>query len=198
MGASKYIRKAFQEEWKGSADKDYDYRSIMQARTIEYRKEPKSILKIDGPTNIPAARKVGYRAKQGIFVVRAGIRKGSGTYHRPKNKRRPKRQGQAKLTRRISTQGMAEQRVSKRFENAEVLGSYKIAEDGQTHYFEVILSDRDAKTIRKDRKLKWLVFGKQKGRAERGKTSAGRANKEKNLKNKRKHISKKRQNPDKV
>ena len=198
MGASKYIKKAFQEEWKGSEDKDYNYRAIMQARTIEYRKEPRSVIKLERPTNIPAARKVGYRAKQGIFVIRVGIRKGSGTYHRPKNKRRPKRQGQAKLTRRISTQGMAEQRSSKTYENAEVLGSYKIAEDGQKHYFEVILADRDAKTIRTDKKLKWLVYGKQKGRAERGKTSATRVNKEKNVKNKRKYIVKKRANPDKV
>jgi hypothetical protein len=46
--------------------------------------------------------------------------------------------------------------------------------------------------------LKWMVFGKQKGRAERGKTFAGRVNKEKNVKNKRKYIVKKRANPDKV
>jgi large subunit ribosomal protein L15e len=198
MGASKYIKQTFQEEWKGSEDENYNYRAIMQARTIEYRKEPKSVVKLDVPTNIPAARKVGYRAKQGIFVVRVSVRKGSGTYHRPKNKRRPKRQGQAKLTRRINTQGMAEQRASKKFENAEVLGSYKIAEDGQKHYFEIILLDSNAKTIRKDKKLKWMVFGKQKGRAERGKTFAGRVNKEKNVKNKRKYIVKKRANPDKV
>ena len=68
MGASKYIRQAFQQEWKGESDDNYDYRKIMQARTIEYRKEKRAIIKIDVPTNIPAAKKVGYRAKQGIFV----------------------------------------------------------------------------------------------------------------------------------
>jgi len=191
MGANKYIKETFQKEWKGVSDEDYNYRALMQARTISYRAETKSIVRVERPTNMPAARKVGYRAKQGIFVARVAIRKGSGTYKRPKNKRRPKRQGQSKLTRRINTKAMGEQRVSKRFENSEVLGSYKIAEDGVKHYYEVILADRDAKTLRKDKQLKWLVFGKQKGRAERGKTSAGRVNKEKNKIVKRKKIKKK-------
>ena len=197
MGASKYIKQVFQNEWKGESDANYDYRKIMQARTIDYRKEKRVVVKLEGPTNIPAARKVGYRAKQGIFVARVGVRKGSGTYHRPKNKRRPKRQGQAKLTRKINTKAMAEQKASKKFENAEVLGSYKIAEDGQKHYYEIVLADRDAKTIRKDKQLKWLVYGKQMGRAERGKTSSGRVNKEKNLKNKRKDVKKKKAAVDK-
>jgi len=45
--------------------------------------------------------------------------------------------------------------------------------------------------------LKWLVYGKQMGRAERGKTSSGRVNKEKNLKNKRKDVKKKKAAVDK-
>lgn len=190
MGASKYIKDSFQKEWKGVKNEDYDYSDLMRKRGIEYRKEDKAVTKLDGPTNVVAARSVGYKAKQGVFVARARVRKGSGTYHRPKNKRRPKRQGQAKLTRRISTQAMAEERVSKRFENAECIGSYKIAEDGKWHYFEVIMADRTASTILADKNLKYLACG-QKGRAERGKTAAGRVNKLTNLTNKRKIRAKK-------
>jgi len=188
VGANKYIREAFQKEWKGITDNNYDYALIMRTRGLEYRNEGDAVVKIEHPTNLPSARSVGYKAKQGIFVARVRVRKGTGTHHRPKNKRRPKRQGQAKLSRRISTQGMAEQKASKRFENAEALGSYKIAEDGKWHYFEVVLADRTASTIINDKNLKWLP--NHKGRAERGKTFTGRANKENNKKNMRKHRAK--------
>jgi large subunit ribosomal protein L15e len=190
MGASKYIKQTFQNEWKGSKDDNYDYSELMRKRGIEFRKEDRAVVKLEKPTNLAGARSVGYKAKQGIFVARARVRKGTGTHHRPKNKRRPKRQGQAKLSRRISTQAMAEEKVSKYFENAEALGSYKIAEDGKWHYFEVVMADRNASTIVADKNLKYLAHGHQ-GRAERGKTFAGGSNKITNLKNKRKIRAKK-------
>jgi large subunit ribosomal protein L15e len=193
MGFAKYVKKIFQKEWKGEKDSDYDYSSIMQKREIEFRKDKSSVVKIDKPTNLPAAKNSGYKAKQGVFVARVRVRKGSGTYHRPKNKRRPKRQGQAKLTRKKSIMSIAEERASKKFENAEVIGSYKIAEDGRSHYFEVILVDRLASTIINDDDLSYLIIG-QKGRAERGKTFSGRVNKEDNKANKRKKVRKKKKN----
>ena len=193
MGIAKYIAKTFQKEWKGENDENYDYKSLMQKRTIEYRKEIKSVVKIKRPTNITAAKQVGYKAKNDIIVARVRVRKGSGTYSRPKNKRRPKRQGQAKLTRRKSTQAMAEEKASKKFENMEAIGSYKIAEDGKSHYYEIVLVDRDSKVIAKDKELKFLKVG-QKGRAERGKTKAGKVNKEENKKVKRKKKKKKNVN----
>jgi large subunit ribosomal protein L15e len=190
MGAAKYIAKAFQKEWKGEEDKNYNYKGIMQQRTIEYRKDNLAVVKLERPTNIVSARQAGYKAKQGVFVARVRVRKGHGTYSRPKNKRRPKRQGQAKLTRRKSTQSMGEEKASKKFENAEVIGSYKIAEDGKWHYFEVVLADRSAPSIASDKELSFLAKG-QSGRAERGKTFSGRVNKEETKKEKRKKRAKK-------
>jgi large subunit ribosomal protein L15e len=189
MGAADYIRKAFQNEWKGISDDNYDYALIMRKRGIEYRNDERAVVKVDHPTNLPSARSVGYKAKQGIFVVRVRVRKGTGTHHRPKNKRRPKRQGQAKLSRRLSTRAMAEQKASKHFENAEAIGSYKVAEDGKWHYFEVVMADRTASTVVNDKNLAYLVHG-HRGRAERGKTFASGSNKLTNLKNKRKYIYK--------
>jgi large subunit ribosomal protein L15e len=190
MGVNKYISKIFKNEWKGVEDKDYDYKSLLKQRGMEYRKEKKAVVKVDKPTNIVSAKSIGYKAKQGIFVARVRVRKGSGTYARPKNKRRPKRQGQAKLTRRKSVRAMAEEKASKKFENAEVLGSYKIAEDGKSHYFEIVLADRESTRVGTDKRLVYLFKG-QKGRAERGKTFAGRVNKEENKKTKRKKRKKK-------
>ena len=190
MGMAKYITQTFQKEWKGTEDKDHDYKSLMQKRTIEYRKEVQAVVKIARPTNLSGARQVGYKAKKGIITARVRVRKGSGTYARPKNKRRPKRQGQAKLTRKKSTQAMAEEKASKKFENTEVLGSYKIAEDGRSHYYEIVLADRDSSVIAKDKELRFLKHGQQ-GRAERGKTFAGKVNKEDNKKTIRKKKYKK-------
>ena len=189
MGAAKYIAKTFQNEWKGVKDANYDYGSFLRKRAMGYRQDGLAVVKVEHPTNLPSAKSVGYKAKQGIIVARVRVRKGTGTHHRPKKKRRPKRMGQAKLSRRISTQGMAEQKASKHFENMEALGSYKVAEDGKFHYFEVVLADRTASTIVNDRQLRWLAEG-QRGRAERGKTFAGRANKLENMHNKRKHLYK--------
>ncbi|MFA5357618.1 MAG: 50S ribosomal protein L15e [archaeon] len=190
MGAWKYIKANFQKQWKGGSDDDYNYGAMMKKRTLEYRRDERAVVKLEGPTNIPAARAIGYKAKQGIFVARVRVRKGTGTHHRPKNKRRPKRQGQARLSRRKSVQGIAEERASKKFENAEVIGSYKIGEDGQKHYYEVVLADRNAPEIVSDKNFKWLLHGQQ-GRAERGKTFAGRSNKLTNLKNTKKRRRKK-------
>jgi len=190
MGAAKYIAKTFQNEWKGVQDANYDYALLMRKRAMDYRQEDVAVVKLEHPTNPVSAKSVGFKAKQGIIVVRVRVRKGTGTHHRPKNKRRPKRMGQAKLSRRVSTQAMAETKASKHFENMEALGSYKIAEDGKWHYFEVVLADREASTIKSDRQLAWLSKGGQRGRAERGKTYAGRANKQANMTNQRKHNKK--------
>jgi len=190
MGLNKYLSKIFQKEWKAEKDENYDYDAIMKTKEFEFRQTKNSVVRIEKPSNLVSARQVGYKAKQGIFVVRAKVRKGHGTYSRPKNKRRPKRQGQAKLTRRKSTQAIAEERVSKKYENAEVLGSYKVGEDGRTHYYEVVLADRLATTIKADKELSFLSKN-QKGRAERGKTFVGRVNKEENKKNHAKNKRKK-------
>ncbi len=182
VGLNKYLSKIFKSEWKSEKDKNYDYNALMKNKELEFRQTKESVVRVEKPSNLISARQVGYKAKQGIFVLRVKVRKGHGTYSRPKNKRRPKRQGQAKLTRKKSIKAIAEERASKKYENAEVIGSYKIAEDGRTHYFEVIMADRVAVTIENDKELSFLTVGQQ-GRAERGKTFSGKVNKIENKKN---------------
>ncbi len=189
MGAYKQITQTFQKEWKGLKDKDYNYDRALKDRALDYRNDDRAIVKLEKPTNIPTARTVGYKAKQGIFVARVRVRKGHGVFKRPKNKRKPRNMGLNKITRMKSIRSMAEERASKHFENAEVLGSYKIAEDGQKHYFEIVLVDRNSTSIVNDKNYSWLVHG-QKGRAERGKTFAGNVNKKFNKMNTRKRRAK--------
>jgi large subunit ribosomal protein L15e len=172
MPLNPQLKETFQKEFQGVQDENFDYKRLYQERLISYRKEKKSIVEVDNPTNLARARELGYKAKQGIVVVRVRVRKGSGLHKRPTGGRRPKRMGFKKLTRRISTQGIGEQRVAKKYPNMEVLNSYKVGEDGKNHYFEVILVDPHAPTIKKDKDLKWITEKQHKNRALRGLTSA--------------------------
>lgn len=174
--AKKHIQKTIQSEYKKKKDKDYDYKKIYSKKLIEFRKIDGAIAKIKKPTNIPRARELGYKAKQGISVVFVKVRKGSGLFNRPPKGRRPKRMGVNKLTRRISIQRMAEQKADKAFPNLEVLNSYYVGEDGQKKYYEVIMVDSNHPAIINDMSLNWIVSEKHKGRAQRGLTSAGRKN----------------------
>ena len=172
MPLNPQLKETFQKELKGVQDADYDYKRLKQERLIEFRKEKKAIVEVEKPTNLARARELGYKAKQGITVARVRVRKGSGMHTRPKGGRRPKRMGFKKLTRRISTQAIGEQRVARKYPNMEVLNSYKVGEDGKNHYFEVILVDPQAPTIKKAKDLKWLGEKQHKNRALRGLTSA--------------------------
>lgn len=173
MGAYKYIVETIQKEYKGEEDEHYDYREILKEKLMEWRKGP-AIVKLERPTNIARARALGYKAKQGVVVVRVRVRKGSGAHIRPNKGRRPKRMGVNKLTRRISIQRVAEERANRKHNNLEVLNSYYVGEDGQYYYYEVIMIDPHATAIKTDKDLNWICAAQHRGRAFRGLTSAGK------------------------
>lgn len=172
MGATQYIRETFQNEFKGIKDENYNYKLLLKERLLAYRKNEGSIVRIEKPTNIARARTLGYKTKKGFIVVRVKIRKGSGSHKRPVKARKPKRMGVRKLTLKESIQVIAEKRAARKYPNCEVLNSYTVGSDGQNHYFEVILVDRNAPEIKADKDINWIT--KVRGRAFRGLTSASR------------------------
>lgn len=174
--ATKYIKETIQKEFKKEKDSNYNYKKLYTDRLIGYRRTKESVIRLDKPTNIPRARALGYKAKQGIIVALTKVRKGSGLIRRPVNGRRPKRMGVNKLTRRISIQRMAEIRANTKFPGLEVLNSYLIGEDGQKKYYEVILVDPTHPRIMSDKDLNWICWPQNKGRANKGITSAGKKN----------------------
>lgn len=176
-----YIQESFQKEFAGKKG-EFNYKELNRQRLILFRKEKNSVLKIERPTNIARARSLGYKAKKGFIVVRVRVRKGSGTKTRPNKRRKPKRMGVSKLTRKISIQGIAEQRAARKYKNLEVLNSYFIGEDGVSKYFEVILVDPAVPEIRSDKEISFVASRTIKGRAFRGLTS--RAKKSRGLRNK--------------
>ena len=131
--------------------------------------------RIQRPTRIDAARRVGYKAKQGIVMVRTRVRRGGLRKSKVHMKRKPSNAGIKKITMAKSIQRIAEERVSRRYPNLEVLNSYWVGEDGKNKFYEVIMVDPHHPAIKADKQLGWISSGSSHtGRAFRGKTSAGK------------------------
>ena len=172
MGFYKYAQENYDQP-KENLDE------LWQERLVKWRQE-EATEKIDNPTRIPKAKQKGYKAKNGITMVRARVNKGGTKRARPDAGRAPSKTGQSKYSRKKSKQVIAEQRTSRKFSNLEVLDSYWVAEDGNRKWFEVIMVDPDHPEIQSDDDLKWIAD--DRNRAERGvtpaaKTSRGQDNK---------------------
>jgi len=138
---------------------------VMKERIIFWRKEP-SITRVDKPTRVDRARRLGYKDKVGFVVVRVRVRKSGYRKLRPRMGRRQKKMGVTKIKTPKNMRLIAEERAEKKFPNLEVLNSYWVWQDGLYKWYEVILVDR---TLLPD-----LNLGKGKGRVYRGLTSAGK------------------------
>ena len=146
---------------------------LMRSRMTKWRKES-AAQRIDGPTNLKRARSLGYKAKQGVVVVRVRVRKGGRRKVRPSRGRRPKRMGVLKIVPKKSIQLIAEGRAARKYPNLEVLNSYLIAMDGTRKFFEVIMLDPHHPAIRSDPQLGWIANKGHRGRVHRGLTRAGK------------------------
>ena len=130
-------------------------RDIMRERTIIWRRQP-VIVRIDKPTRIDRARRLGYKAKKGFVVVRVRVRRGGRRKPRPKMGRRQKRMGVSKYTPSKSIKLIAEERVARKYPNLEVLNSYWVWEDGRSKWFEIILIDPNNPSIQSDKDVSWI------------------------------------------
>ncbi|MEM4201789.1 MAG: 50S ribosomal protein L15e [Candidatus Hadarchaeum sp.] len=146
---------------------------LLRSRLSGWRRAP-TIQRIDGPTNPERARSLGYKAKQGVIVVRVRVRRGGRRKERPSRGRRPKRMGVLKIVPKKSLQLIAEERAARKYPNLEVLNSYKVAEDGTHKYYEVIMIDPHHPAIKSDPQLSWIVAREHRGRVYRGLTHAGK------------------------
>src|SRR6056297_4254747 len=144
-------------------------------RMQEWRKQG-SIERIDRPTRLDRARSLGYKAKQGIVVVRVSVRKGGARKQRHTAGRRSKRQGVTRITRRKNIQRVAEERAARKHPNLRVLNSYWVGEDGSQKWHELILVDPNHPAIENDDDLSWICSDDHQNRAFRGLTNAGTAN----------------------
>jgi len=165
--AYKYIA----EEW--AKPENTFLEELMRQRLIEWRKQ-RTITRIEKPTRLDKARKLGYKAKQGIVIARARVRRGGLRKQRPKAGRRPKRMGVLKFKPAKSLRLIAEERTAKKFPNLQVLNSYWVGEDGRSKWFEVIMVDPNHPAIKADKDLNWITQKQHTKRVFRGLTSAGK------------------------
>ena len=134
------------KSWKGIF---HEKAGGILARAIQMRKEP-AMLRLERPSRIDRARSLGYKAKEGVVVVRARVSRGGMRKPRPTSGRRPKHMGVLKIKSDVSSQAVAERRVSERYRNMKMLGSYPIWKDGRFAWFECVLVDPLHPSIAKD------------------------------------------------
>ncbi|HEX9239744.1 MAG TPA: 50S ribosomal protein L15e, partial [Candidatus Bathyarchaeia archaeon] len=100
-----------------------NFRDWLRRSAISWRREP-VVKRILRPTKLVTARRLGYKAKPGIVMVRVRVRRGGARKPRPTSGRRQKAMGSSKFTRAISLQAVAERRVVRRYPNMTVRDSY--------------------------------------------------------------------------
>lgn len=161
MGLYRYLR----ERWNRPRD-HAEYKELL----IALREEP-ATLRLERPTRLDRARSVGYRAKQGVFVVRQRVGTGAHKTGKPAGGRKTKR-ATPRVALSKNYQQIAEERAGRKYPNCEVMNSYLLAEDGKNRWFEVVLVDRSHPAVIAD--AEYSRIAKQRGRAQRGKTTAAR------------------------
>lgn len=176
MGLYKYVNSTWKKQ-------DHAFVEMQRKRLAEWRKQETTV-RIDRPTRIDKARSVGYRAKQGVILVRQRVDRGGRKRPTIRSGRRSAHSYQRKILSK-SYQRIAEERANEKYKNCEVLNSYFVGEDGIYKWYEVILLDRTHPAITADPVFSSIV---SKGRAQRGLTSAGK--KSRGLRNKGKGAEK--------
>lgn len=141
-------------------------------RLIDWRKEG-TVTRVDSPTRIDRARRLGYKAKQGFVIVRVKVPKGMRKRPKRTGTRRPKRSGRFFSTGK-SKKWIGEEKAARSFMNLEVLNSYYVGEDGVQFWYEVIMVDPKNPSIMSDPSINWICNPQHGGRAFRGLTSSGK------------------------
>src|SRR2546425_11034098 len=124
-------------QWR---EKTPELKEWLRLSVVGWRKEP-VVKRIPYPTRLDRARRLGYKAKQGIVLVRVRVRRGGAKKPRPVSGRRQKALGVSKFTRSISLQRIAENRAGSKYPNLTILSSYYLYADGRSLWYEVLLRD---------------------------------------------------------
>ena len=129
----------------------------LRQRAVVWRNQ-NAVTRVEKPSRIARARRLGYKAKQGIIVVRMRVGTGGMRKQRPRGGRRPKHLGVTKIKADVSMKQVAERRVLERYPNMKLLGSYFLYKDGMHYWFEVVLADPSHPRIAKDKEIRKRVL----------------------------------------
>ena len=129
----------------------------LRNRAIIWRRQ-NAMLRIDRPSRLLRARRLGYKAKEGIIVVRMRVGMGGMRKQRPRGGRRPKHLGVTRIKADINMQQVAENRTLEKYANMKLLVSYFLYKDGHYIWYEIILADPSHPRIAKDKELRKRVL----------------------------------------
>ena len=150
LGMTSAQDKVWLKLWKENAPE-------LRDRVVSWRKQD-AVTRIEKPSRILRARRLGYKAKQGIIVIRMRVGTGGMRKKRPTGGRRPKHLGVTRIKAAVNMKQVADRRVLERYPNMALLGSYFIYKDGMHYWFEVILADPSHPRIIKDKELRKRVL----------------------------------------
>ena len=130
---------------------------VLRERAIVWRKE-EAATRIERPSRLLRARRLGYKAKQGIVVIRMRVGTGGMRRQRPRGGRRPKHLGETRIKQDDNMKTVANRRVLEKYPNMKLLGSYFLYKDGKHYWYEVILADPSHPSIVNDKELRKRVI----------------------------------------
>ncbi|MEM4311363.1 MAG: 50S ribosomal protein L15e [Nitrososphaerales archaeon] len=148
----KYIAKNWREAWEKKEKWLLD-------RAIDWRRGS-TIFRVERPSRLDKARRLGYKAKQGFVIVRVKVSKGGMRKKRPRSGRRQKHLGVVKIKAHINAKEVACKRARKKYPNLKVINAYYLYEDGRYKWYEVIMVDPNHPSIKADRDIK-IVLGRE-------------------------------------
>jgi len=130
--------KELAKAWKDPSESYVE--ELMRKRLIEWRRQP-AVKRVEAPSKLHTARRLGYRAKKGFVVVRVRVRAGSLGRPRPRSGRRPRALGAKKIRRAKSKELIAMEKAARKYPNLKPINSYLAWRDGIHEWFEVIMAE---------------------------------------------------------
>jgi len=137
------IEKTWQDMIKNKSDD-------LKSKGMNLRRRP-TIERLERPTRLDRARRLGYKAKQGFIIVRIKVGRGGMRRSKASGGRRPKHAGILRMKANVSMRQTSEKRVANKFPNLKVINSYFLYKDGKHAWYEVILIDPNHPSIKSDK-----------------------------------------------
>ncbi len=129
--------RAIEKTWRNMVkDKSIELKS----KGMNLRRRP-TIERLERPTRLDRARRLGYKAKSGFLVVRIKVGRGGMRRKKAGGGRRPKHAGLIRMKADVNMRQTSKKRVSEKFPNLKILNSYFLYKDGKNAWYEVILID---------------------------------------------------------
>lgn len=116
-----------------------------------------TIERLERPTRLDRARRLGYKAKPGFVVVRVKVGRGGMRRKKTMGGRRPKHAGIVRMKADVNMRQTSQNRAAEKFPNLKVLNSYFLHKDGKNAWYEVILIDPNHPSVKSDRDIGKLV-----------------------------------------